>query len=66
MTLEPKKKIEPVNTSIDDWVNNRDKNFRTTFDIPSEMHAALKSKCASERRKMRDVILEALEQYLNK
>ena len=39
---------------------------RATFDLPADLHAALKVMAAQEGRSMRDVAVELLSKYTNR
>jgi hypothetical protein len=54
----------------DAWVKTRevDKEAvkRLSFDVSEGLHRRLKSQCASRGRKMRDVIIELIEEALER
>lgn len=49
--------------SLDDAVSEQD-TTRLTVDLPDELHQRLKMQAVRESRTMKDVTMEALEDYL--
>jgi len=59
---QPAKAITP-----DEWVssgqNERESTTRFTIDIPTDLHARIKSQCALRKVKMREEIQALLEKH---
>jgi len=67
--------IKPSNKSVvataDDWVESRDSGGgqdmkRLTIDVPSSLHRAIKTACASRGTKIADEVRELLIQKYGK
>ena len=58
-------KLEPA-TAGDDWVKNRGDVAlkRLTFDVPETLHRDFKIYCTANGLKMKDQIIELMEQRL--
>ena len=62
----PRKKEKSIDA--DDWVKKgttteKQKTTRFTIDIPTELHARIKSFCALKKTKMKDEIQVLLEKH---
>ena len=54
--------------SLDDEVrseNEKETTTRYTIDLPDSLHHEFKIKAATEKRSMKDLMIEALEAYLH-
>ena len=64
--------IKPASQSVDQWVGlNKQKLTKVTAEIPSDLHKKLLLASASKSSKdnriyIRDILVEALEQYFVK
>ena len=68
VTIAPKPaRVPKAATTPDKWVASGKQDdvetTRFTIDIPTELHARIKSECALKRLKMRDAIQALLEQH---
>lgn len=59
----PKRKIPE---DSDDWVKQREKYKRLTFDAPASLHSDLKIASAKTGQKMGELAINALKEYLSK
>lgn len=48
----------------DAWVSKREGTVRMTIDLPAAVHAKLKVKSAKEYKKMKDIFIEAAQEYV--
>lgn len=74
MSTKPNSKTNGKEFNADAWVNQgaalttsgseaeKEATARFTIDIPVSLHARIKSQCALNRQKMREVVLEMLEE----
>lgn len=69
ITFSAKPQRERKAATPDDWVasgsESKGETTRFTIDIPSELHARIKSQCALKKVKMRDEIQSLLEQHFS-
>lgn len=59
----PKRKIPEES---DEWVTNREKHKRLTFDAPTSLHSELKIASAKTGQKMGELAITALKEFLGK
>jgi len=63
MIKNPTRKIPEAS---DNWVKQREKQKRLTFDAPASLHSELKIASARTGQKMGEIAMEALKEYLSK
>ena len=58
----PKRKTSEAS---EDWVRQREKHKRLTFDAPASLHSELKIASARTGQKMGEIAMEALREHLS-